>query len=48
MNVESGSGHFRNFEFLSLTREFLEQYDTEKQNGYLRTVRLIQEVLVYE
>ena len=50
MNVESGGGHFRNFEHLSLAREFLEQYDTEKQNGYgyLRKVRLIQEVVVYE
>ena len=47
MNVESGGGHFRNFEYLSLAREFLEQYDTEKQNGYLRQVRL-REVVVYE
>ena len=37
----------KKYEQWSLTREFLKQYLTEKQNGYLQSGRL-QEVVAYE
>ena len=41
------SRSLKKFESLSLTREFLKQYLTEKQNGYLQSGSL-QELVGYE
>ena len=41
------SRSLKKFDKLSLTREFLKQYLTEKQNGYLQSSRL-REVVAYE
>ena len=41
------SRSLKKFEQWSLTREFLKQYLTEKQNGYLQSGRL-REVVAYE
>ena len=45
--LKKWSRSLRKFEWWSLTREFLKQYLTEKQNDCLRSGRL-QEVVAYE
>ena len=45
--LKKWSRSLKKFEQWSLTREFLKQYLTEKQNGYLQSGRL-REVVAYE
>ena len=45
--LKKWSRSLKQFELWSLTREFLKQYLTEKQNGYFQSGRL-REVVAYE
>ena len=47
LSPKKWSRSLKKFEQLSLTREFLKQYFTEKQNGHLKSGRL-REVVAYE
>ena len=46
--LKSGHGRFKKFEQWSLTRGFVKQYLTEKQNGYLKSGRLREVVAMRE